>query len=79
MDPNSALQEIRDFAKKIRQRSKACQDEGKTRQEDLEYLTELAISMSEKFEELDCWIAAGGFTPNDWDKLNYKTLPKTDG
>ena len=79
MGPNTTLTEIRSLVEKIQQRSKACQAEGNTRQEDLQYFTELAISMSERFKELDDWLVAGKFHPDDWDKLNYRTLPKTDG
>jgi len=57
MDPEKALEELRELAKQI-----IAVEEGTHSFE----IPEDAVEMAEKFQELDEWIMSGGFLPKDW-------------
>jgi hypothetical protein len=72
MDPDAALERLRELASEIT---------GRTDGESYDYMeitADLGNELAETFENLDEWIKKGGFLPKEWKserKLTTRTRP----
>lgn len=58
MDPNAALETLRELAERLINESDAGQEPDET----------VVMRMCEVFQGLDDWIAKGGFLPSNWQR-----------
>lgn len=66
MDPDTALEQAREYVAEINALWDACPEEGEFTEEQQRELADKAIELAQRFEALDGWLTNGGFPPKPW-------------
>ena len=68
MDPTRALQDMRALARWVTQ----AQDDRYGAVSAYDFASK-AVELAEAFQDLDTWLAGGGFTPQQWSYARHET------